>query len=119
MALTTFTPPRDNSSDKELYLFLRVLGNRLVCGTFTWDPPSCAANTTTDTTLTTTDAAVLTLCRAGMFVHVTPPSTLNAGLSVGGAWSATDKQLTIRIGNNTAAPINPASGTWNFFGVTP
>lgn len=119
MALGAFNPPREGGSDKEVFLFLRTLGRRLVCGSFTWDPPSCGANTTTDTTLTTTDAAGLSVCRAGMFVSVTAPSSLDAGLSVGGAWSATDKTLTIRISNNTAAPINPASGTWIFFGVTP
>lgn len=119
MSFDVLHPPREGSSDKELYLFLRTLGRRFVCGSFTWDAPSCAANTTTDTTLTTTDAAILTLCRSGMFIHVTPPSSLDVGLSVGGAWSATDKTLTIRISNSTAAPINPASGTWTFFGVTP
>jgi len=113
----TSPKPQDRWSDRETFSFLREIHTRFKHGSFTWNPPSVGANTTVDTTLTTSDAAVLEGLRAGMAVTVTPPSTLDTGLTVGGAWVATDDTLTIRLGNLTAGAINPASGTWVFMGV--
>lgn len=119
MSLTGFTAPSERGNNRELYDFTRALAKRLVTGEFTWNAPSCAANTTTDTTLTTSTASIIGLMRSGMVVYVTPPSTLSAGLVFGGAWCAADQTLTLRLGNITAAPIDPSSGTWTFWGVTP
>lgn len=109
-------PQEMQDSDREAYTFLREIHTRCKFGSFTWDAPSIAANTTVDTALTTTDAAVLKGLRAGMAVTVSPPSTLDTGLVVGAAWVATDDTLTIRLGNLTGSAINPASGTWAFYG---
>lgn len=111
---TTMWPETIQPKPRELLDFLRVIRGRAVWGSFTWNPPNLAANTTTDTTLTTADSMHFDLLRTGMFVGITPPSTLDAGVTFGGAWVATSKQLTIRLGNLTAAPINPASATWAF-----
>lgn len=95
---------------------LRSISAREVWGSFTWDAPSCAANTTTDTTLTSASLPVLSQLRPGHLVTMTPPSTLAAGIVVGGAWVPASGQLTIRLGNLTGAPVDPASGTWLFSG---
>lgn len=100
---------------EELYAFLRDFSNRVVSSEFTWDPPECAANTTTSTTLTSADSADIADLRTTHVCVVTPPSSLDAGVVVGGAWCATSGQLTVRLGNLTGAPINPASGTWKLF----
>jgi|GEM_PF-3430610 len=109
--------PQESWKDSDSRGFLREIHKRIKFGSFTWNPPNCAANTTTDTTLTTSDTDAVDGLRAGMAVSVTPPSTLDAGLVVGGAWVATDNTLTIRLGNLTAGGINPASGTWAFMGT--
>jgi hypothetical protein len=113
-----FSPsPLERWEKRDIFVFLReVFTRHRTFGTFTWDPPSVGANTTVDATVT--DDA-LTGLRAGQPVYVTPPSTLDAGLVCGGAWVAADDSITIRLGNVTASPINPASGTWAFQGVIP
>lgn len=108
--------PQGRWSDLEREAFFRDIYRRLNGASFTWNPPSIGANTTVDTTLTTTDAPEVKGLRVGQAVSVTPPSTLDAGLAVSGAWVATDNTLTIRLANVTASPINPASGTWAYHG---
>lgn len=85
-------------------------------GSFTWNPPNVPANSTVDTTLTTSDDEVFTGLRVGQAVYVTPPSTLDSGLVVGAAWVATDDTLTIRLANVTGVGINAAEGTYSFDG---
>lgn len=109
--------PQDNQNDKETFRFLRELWNRLRFSAFTWNPPNVGATSTVDTTLTTADAAELAGLRVGMAIHVTPPSTITAGLNVASAWVATDDTLTIRLYNSTAGGINLGSTTWNYMGV--
>lgn len=105
-------PPR------ELFSFLREIFNRhRTFGAFTWNPPNVPANTTVDTTLTTSTVPQLEGLRSGQAVYVTPPSAIDAGVVLGGAWAPADDQLTIRLGNITGVGINPASGTWAFQGV--
>jgi hypothetical protein len=99
----------------QLYAHLRDVASRFVNVSFTWDPPSCAANTTTETVLTSTTSIDFADLRTTHVCHVSPPSSLNAGLVCGGAYCATNGQLTIRIGNLTGGALNPASGTWRLF----
>jgi len=106
---------RANWNPEEVRDFLRRVATRLFVETFTWDPPSVGATTTTDTTLTTTDDAALEGLRAGQPVFVTPPSNLDAGLIIGAAWIPADNQLTIRLRNTSASPVNQGSGTWGVF----
>lgn len=110
---------RGEELPKEMFRWFRALRGRIVWGAFTWDVPSLSANTTTDTTLTTATSDHFDLLRSGMLVSITPPSTLNAGVTVGAAWVATDRELTIRLGNLTGVAIDPASGTWGFFAWMP
>jgi hypothetical protein len=118
MSWQTAAPLEASWDKKDLFGFLREIYTRgRTFGSFTWNPPSVAAAATVDTTLTTTDADVLKGLRVGQAVYVTPPLTIDSGIVCGGAWVATDDTLTIRLGNVTAAPINPASGTWSFQGV--
>lgn len=110
--------PQARWEDRERDRFLREVYTRLRSfDSFTWNPPSVGANTTVDTTLTTTDTTALNGLRVGQVVHVSPPSTLETGLVVGGSWVALDNTLTIRLGNLTASSIDPASGTWSFSGM--
>lgn len=111
--------PQDNWKERDTYVFLREVWTRIKADTFTWDPPNLASGVTTDTTLTSTDASQLAGLRAGMPIFVTPPSTLNSGLVVAGAWVPSDDQLTIRIYNSNGSATNPLSGTWGFGGFLP
>lgn len=107
--------PLESWSDKDLHIFLRELFTRYrTFGSFTWNPPNVPAASTVDTTLTTSEFTGL---RVGQPVFVTPPSAIDSGIVLAGAWVATDNTLTIRLGNVTAGAINPASGTWAFQGV--
>jgi hypothetical protein len=108
--------PLDNWSMREVFAFLREIYARPKWNSFTWNPPNVPANSTVDTTLTTSDAEVLTGLRVGMPVSVSPPSTIDSGIVCAGAWVATDDTLTIRLANVTALGVNPASGTWAFHG---
>ncbi len=108
--------PQDTWKDPEFWSWQREIYRRGKFGSFTWNPPNVPAASTVDTTLTTTDTAEVRGLRAGQAVAVTPPSTLLAGLVVGGAWVATDDTLTIRLGNVTAGALNADSGTWSFQG---
>ncbi len=114
----TSAKPLDSwgADSREMFAYHREMYTRTKFDSFTWNPPSVGATTTVDTTLTTADADVLDGLRVGMAVHVTPPSDIDAGIVLGGAWVATDNTLTIRLGNVTAAPINPGSGTWALHG---
>jgi hypothetical protein len=108
--------PQDTWKPAEVFQWLREIYARGKFDSFTWNPPSIGATTTVDTTLTTTDAPEVEGLRVGQAVYVSPPSTLDAGLVFGGAYVAADDTLTIRLGNVTASPINPVSGTWAFSG---
>lgn len=115
----TIPLPKDTWSETDKAIFLREVWNRFRFNDFTWDAPNVPANSTVDTNLTSASVAALTGLRTGMFVYVTPPSTLDAGLTVGAAWVPADNQITIRLANVTAGALNPASGTWIFFAVIP
>lgn len=108
--------PQDNWEEKELRRWLREIPSRLVMGQFAWQPPTVSGQDAVDTAVTTATSALIGQVRAGMFVHVTPPSTLNVGL-IPTAWVAADQELTIRISNITAAAISAASGTWTLWGM--
>lgn len=109
--------PQERWEKAEQFTFFREIYQRVKFSSFTWNPPNVPATSTVDTTLTVTDAASLKGLRVGQPVHVSPPSTLDSGLAVGGAWVATDDTITIRLANVTAGAINPASGTWAYSGV--
>lgn len=74
----------------------------------TVDPASIAANTTGET------AVAISGIRAGKsaVVFVNPPSTLNAGMGVAGAYVSADDEVKIRLLNTTAGAIDVASATW-------
>ena len=115
----TIPVPQDRWKEREVFSFLREVWRRMKFASFTLDLPSIAGNTTVDVTLTTTDDDAGTGLRAGMPIHVTPPSTLDAGLVVSAAWVATDDTLTVRVDNITGGAINAASGTWSYMGALP
>lgn len=117
--MSRFQVPLDTWGERDKTAVLRDMSKRIIVDTFTWDVPSILATTTTDTTLTTTDDAAVKGLRAGCFVTVTPPSTLNAGLIVGSAWCAADDTLTVRIRNVSGSTIDQASGTWAYLAVVP
>lgn len=118
MSWTSPAPLEVSWKPRDLYGFLReVFTRNRTFATFTWNPPNIPAASTVDTTLTTTDAAELKGLRVGQPVYVTPPSAIDSGIVLAGAWVATDDTLTIRLGNVTAGGINPASGTWAYQGV--
>lgn len=123
--LTPFlkTPPQETWDQQTLVRWLREIPSRIVMGRFTWNGPGViAANTGVDTTLTSASASVtvnpslLDAVRAGMFIKVTPPPSLQSGL-VTEAWSATDQQLTVRVVNATVAGLTPAAGAWTLWGM--
>jgi len=102
----------------EVFYFLREIHRRFVFGSFSWDAPSVGAGASVDTTLTSVTVPELAGLRAGMAVVVTPPATIDAGLSWGALVPASD-QLSIRLVNVTGGAIDPAGGTWAFQGVIP
>jgi hypothetical protein len=108
--------PQDRWTDRENSAFFREIFTRVKFGSFDWNPPNVAANSTVDTALTTTDAPQIEGVRVGMSIKVTPPPTIDAGLLLD-AWVATDDELTIRLRNVTGSGINMASTTWSFHGV--
>jgi len=71
----------------------------------TLDFPSIAAGAEAELTVAVTGAA------AGAAVFVGAPAAIEAGLSWGAYVSAADT-VTIRVRNDTAAAIDPASATW-------
>jgi predicted transcriptional regulator len=52
--------------------------------------------------------------RPGDFVAVMPPSGLNAGLVVGGAFISAVNQVSFFVANVTAAAQNPGAQTYTF-----
>ena len=95
---------------------LRDIVSRFRWGTFTWDPPSIAANTAASTTFTTADSEVFSGLRTGQFVTLTGPVGLSAALQFRAEVAANDT-LTVHVVNTSAAPIDADSGTWSIFGV--
>jgi len=114
---TVGKPLEGTWKERDLYVFLREISTRFKADSFSWNPPNVPANSTVDTTLTTSDDPKLVGLRVGMPITVSPPSTIDAGIVVGPAWVATDDTLTIRLGNATAGAINPVTGTWAYFGM--
>jgi hypothetical protein len=110
--------PTDRMDERQRAAFLREVYTRVKADTFTWNPPNVPATSAVDTTLTTTDAPELTGLRAGMPVAVTPPSTVDTGITWG-AWVGADDTLTIRLRNHTGSDVDMASGTWGYMGVLP
>jgi len=110
--------PQDTWDEHKKMDFLREIWHRLKFGTFTWDPPSVTASSHADTTLTSATVPALAGLSAGMLVHVTPPSTIAAGIVVS-SWVTANNSLTIRLRNLTAGAINLPSGTWGFQAVLP
>lgn len=114
--MARFSPPLDNWSDREKTSLLRDLARRVIVDSFAWDPGSVSANSYLDTTLTAASYPAVTGLRAGMWIALTPPAGLNAGLLFT-AWVATDNTLTIRLRNLTGSPVDTSSGTWSLLGV--
>lgn len=111
--------PQEAWSDRELRRWFRDLHIRAKWGTFQVSRSGVEANATTDQTITAAAQPILTGLRVGMYVHVSPPPTLDAGLVVGGAWVAADDSITIRLGNLTTGAIGSWEGdaeTWAFWG---
>lgn len=115
--MSRFQIPKDTWTDAEQFRAWRDQVTREVFGSFTWNPPNVAATSAVDTTLTDATIPELDGLRAGMWVHVTPPSDLDAGLGVW-AWAPATDSLTIRLRNFTALDINQGSGTWVFRAFT-
>jgi hypothetical protein len=63
------------------------------------------------------DDVRLTGLRVGMPVTVSPHPSLAASVIVPHAWVANDDELTMRIVNVSAVPVNEPSRTWSYFGV--
>lgn len=76
--------------------------------TATVDPASIPANTTANTAVTQADV------KAGDVIQVLPPSTIESGIAVAGAWCAVDGTIQLRLANVTVGAIDPASATWTF-----
>lgn len=108
--------PKANWSDRDREEFLREIFTRARFDAFTFDPGSIGANSTLSTSVVAATTPQVTGLRVGQPVFVTPPSTFDDGL-VASAYVVVDDTLTIRIVNTTGSPINPASGTWSFFGM--
>jgi hypothetical protein len=64
-----------------------------------------------DGTLDTADLA-FPEATLGDLVEVSPGPALEANLVIGGAWVQSAGQVRFRLGNLTAAPIDPASRTY-------
>lgn len=86
------------------------VGRAELPGSATLDFPSIAAQTATATSSQTLTITV-TGANAGDTVAVGPPSGINAGLTWC-AWVSAANTVSIRLFNNTAAAIDPASATW-------
>lgn len=104
----------DGTEIKELMRWLRNISARDGWGTFTWDPPSVAANTTSETTVS---LGVGSGVRSGSGVFVAPTYALPAGLVVVYGYSAAAESVTIRLANLTASPIDAPSGTWYYLSM--
>lgn len=109
----TGTPTRDATPDgstPEELADVAYVKSRTLTATASLDFPSIAAQTATTTSFQTRTITV-TGAEVGDAVVLGPPSNIAAGLIWEGYVSATNT-VTIRLGNCTAAPIDPASATW-------
>ena len=98
-------PPPPLNDDYQLQEFLRQVRDFLtVTTTATLDFPNTLANATADLTVT------LRGVKTGDAVTVTPPSTIEAGLTWCG-FVSTDT-VTVRIQASGAGAVNPASALW-------
>lgn len=112
------TVPSANWGESERLKWSVALAKALRWNVFTWNPPAIPATTAVDTTLSAAvDDVRLTGLRTGMPVFVTSTTILAGGLFCAGAWVPANDSLTVRLVNVTAAPIDPASATWSYFGV--
>lgn len=116
MSWTSGFPQEGRWQERDLFAYYREIYRRMKFGSFTWNPANVPANSTVDTTLTTTDSADIDGLRDGMAISVTPPSNITAGI-VWGAWVANDDTLTVRLVNVTGSGIDLGSGTWAFQGM--
>lgn len=72
--------------------------------------PSCAANATTNVSLTAPGSKV-------DYFYVVSASGLDANLVISDAYCTTAGTIIVRLGNLTAAPIDPATITFNILGL--
>lgn len=121
-----FPFPSEVSKDPvEMFRYARQVFGRdqkWRAGQFTWPGgTSVGANTILSTTLTDVSAGGsstgLDNTIVGMWVSVSPPSTVDNNLQVGWATCPGAGQLKIQLINTTAAPI-AVSGTWTYVGYT-
>lgn len=75
------------------------------------NPPNILANTTVDVAAIAVPAGT---CKAGDVVTMVPPATLEHGLICQSARCAVDDQITVRLSNVTAAPIDGANLLWTY-----
>lgn len=94
--------------------FLRAVFNFIAgfrIGEVVIDPPNILANTTVDVAAIALPAGTAAV---GDYVDVQAPATLEHGLVAQGARIAVADQLTVRISNVTAGPIDGAAKTWTY-----
>lgn len=92
-------------------------GSKVKTGTAALNYAEIAAQTATAIATETLTVAV-TGAAVGDSVAVGPPAALEAGL-IWHAWVSAADTVSIRVGNITAAPINPASATWRATVIKP
>ena len=99
-------PPPPLNDDFQLQEFLRQVRDFLTVTTkATLDFPNTLANAISDLTVT------LRGVKSGDSVTVTPPNTIEAGLTWCGFVSANDT-VTVRIQASGAGAVNPAAALW-------
>lgn len=91
-------------------------GHNFWIATATVDPASLAANTTVDITVTVTGARYdATLANVpDKVIRVIPPSALNTGLAIVGAYVSAADTVVMRLMNCTVGAIDAASGVYEF-----
>ena len=114
--------PNENARDPvETFRLARNMwlrAQKFRAGQFSWTQLITAMTTArvtfTDVSVGGTDTGFDNLA-AGMFVEVSPPATLPAGIAIDCALVAATGTLTMQIRNGTAGDIT-VSGTWSYFG---
>lgn len=113
--------PRPQSSwgDPENLRWDQEAWDRPFFGSFTWTPPSVAANTTVQFTLSASGPDIVSTAadgaRANASVSVTAPALLPTGLFKDALCQASDA-VTILLINTTAGPLTAPAGTWSING---
>lgn len=125
MPLVFPTPfPNDNAKDPaEAYRFGRAIWQRMQkfrAGQFTWSQLVAAGTvgrvTFTDVSVGGADVGFDNTV-VGMYVTVTPPVGIPAGVQVDYAFVATAGTLTMQVRNGTVGDLT-ATGTWSYLGYT-